>query len=210
MGWREQQTEATRERILETFRDLSAMPDRSRVTVAEVSRASGISPATIYRHFPNRDELVAAASIDRSGLGADPDAAWTLDTHHAHLVALWSALAENVAVAREGAYSEAGRELRQARFEWFREGLRAGVTVAGADPDAPDAARFVHALALLSSVHAFLDLHDRQRLSPADAADLVDWAIRILARAAGIDPDGFSVPDPSASTKEDDRHDDHR
>ena len=210
MGWREQQVEATRERILETFRDLSAGPDRTRVTVADVSRESGVSPATIYRHFANRDELVAAASTLGTDLGVETESEWTLDTHRAHLVALWSELAENVAGAREGAYSEAGRELRRARYEWLREGLRAGVAAAGVDPDAPGAERFVHAMAMLSSVHAFLDLHDRQGLSPTDAAHLVDWAVRALARAVGIDPDGFSLPDPAAPTKEDDRHDDHR
>lgn len=206
MSWRDEQVEATKARILETFRDLSRGPDATRVTVAEVSRASGVSPATIYRHYPSRDDLVAAAAVDRTEAGVeDPGAPWTLATSRAHLEALWSELAANVAVAREGAYSEAGRELRRTRYEWFHGGLRAGVAAAGVDPDALDAARFVHATALLSSVHAFLDLHDRQGLEPAEAADLVDWATRALARAAGIDPDRFAVPPDPRPHEERDR-----
>ncbi len=205
MSWREAQVEATKARILETFRELSRGPDATRVTVAEVSRASGVSPATIYRHYPSRDDLVAAAAVDRTEAGVeDPGAPWTLVTNRAHLEALWTELAANVAVAREGAYSEAGRELRRARYEWFRDGLRVGVAAADVDPDAADAARFVHATALLSSVHTFLDLHDRQGLEPAEAADLVDWATRALARAAGIDPDEFAVPpDPRYNEERD-------
>ncbi|HMQ26098.1 MAG TPA: hypothetical protein PKA98_08920 [Acidimicrobiales bacterium] len=79
------------------------------------------------------------------------------------------------------------------------------MAAAGVDPDALDAARFVHATALLSSVHAFLDLHDRQGLEPAEAADLVDWATRALARAAGIDPDRFAVPPDPRPHEERDR-----
>ena len=101
MGWRATQVEATRERIIEVFRELGSGSDAAAPTLAEVSRISGVSLATIHRHFRSRDDLVAAASVDRSFLGVERPDAWTFDDSRAHLVALWSDLAENMAMTRE-------------------------------------------------------------------------------------------------------------
>lgn len=63
MSLRDEQVELTRRAIIEAVVELSATPDGGRITVAEVARRSGISPATIYRHFPDRDALVGGAAL---------------------------------------------------------------------------------------------------------------------------------------------------
>lgn len=205
VGWREAQVEATRERIIEVFRELGSGSDAAAPTLAEVSRISGVSLATIHRHFRGRDDLVAAASVDRSFLGVERPDAWTFDDSRAHLVALWSDLAQNMAMTREGAFSQAGRELRQARYDALDGQARAAFADLGLDVEDPVVERFLHAFMLLSSVHAFLDLSDRQGLSPIAAVEVVDWAGRVLAREVGIDVERAvfrysAVPSPTPTT----------
>ena len=189
MGIREEQVALTRERIVATFLDLGSTVDAEPVTMAEVARASGISPATVYRHFPNRQELVTAAAHRDATLGIErADGRYTLDDLRDHLGALWARLAANLPVTREAAISAAGRELRQSRFESAAGLFRRTLTDEGVDTDAPDGQRLLSALALLMSVHTFLDLHDRHGLSVDDAVDTATWAIEQLLRGQGLDP----------------------
>lgn len=191
MSWRDAQVEATRRRIIDTFLELSAGADTVPVTVAEVGRSSGVSPATIYRHFPSRADLVSAAANDRisaSDSDAEPEV-WTFDSLWAHLRSLWSELANNMAVTREGAVSEAGRELRQARFDAAKGALDAALASQHLDLSDPRVVHFEAMLMLLASVHTFIDLHDRQGKSPEQAVETVAWAMRVLAREVGLEPD---------------------
>jgi len=55
---REEQARQTRVRILESLTDMLMAVDASDLSVAAISKASGVSTATIYRHFPNREELI--------------------------------------------------------------------------------------------------------------------------------------------------------
>ena len=50
----------------------------------------------------------------------------------------------------------------------------------GIDPTSPEGQRLVRLAAMLTSSLAFLDLHDRQGLSPDAAADDVEWAVAAL------------------------------
>ena len=191
MSWRDAQVEATRRRIIDTFLELSAGADTAPVTVAEVGRSSGVSPATIYRHFPSRAELVSAAANDRTAMsdsGGEPEA-WTFESMWTHLRSLWSELAQNMAVTREGAVSEAGRELRQARFDGVKADLDASLAAHGLDVTDSRVVHFEAMLMLLASVHTFIDLHDRQGKSPAQAVETVAWAMSVLARELGLEPD---------------------
>ncbi|MEZ5322842.1 MAG: TetR/AcrR family transcriptional regulator [Microthrixaceae bacterium] len=119
MGWREQQTELTRQRIIQTFLELSESGRRA--SIAEVVRHSGISSATVFRHFANRAALVTAAANRDVTKGVEPDQeSWGLGDFLEHTRQIWQSMADNLAVAREGTVSDAGRELRAARFREFR------------------------------------------------------------------------------------------
>jgi AcrR family transcriptional regulator len=187
MALRGDQVAMTRQRIIDAVVEVST-EDGGAISVAEVARRSGISPATIYRHFPNRDALVSAAATDRVERNARGADTWGLDDEREHLVELWSDLAENMALTRQGVVTEGGRELRKARFERFGQMNVAALAAAGVDPTTPDARRYLACSQVLSSVHALLDLHDRQGLSATDAVDAVSWGIEVLTRAIGLDP----------------------
>jgi AcrR family transcriptional regulator len=189
MTWRDEQMAATRQRIVETFRELSSGPLATPVKVSEVARASGIAPATIYRHFPNRDELVQSAAFH--DWNAEPETevgTWGLEELRRHLRTMWPSFQHNVVLVREGAVSEAGREMRRARLEAQRGELEASARAAGIDPSSTEGRRYLAAVSLASSSYAFLDLHDRQGFDAEEAADIAVWMVSALAAAAGADP----------------------
>lgn len=188
MTWRDEQMAATRRAIIDTFRNLSLRAGAAPVSVAEVARESGIAPATIYRHFANRDALVHAAAVEHMYVGVASElAVWGVDEARDHLRALWSGFGANLTVARESSVSEAGREMRRTRFVAQQDELRRAMEHAEVDPDSEDGRRYRAIVGLLSSVHAFLDLHDRQELSVDEAVDAVAWAIGALAEHIGAD-----------------------
>jgi AcrR family transcriptional regulator len=207
MTWRDEQMAATRLRIVETFRELSSGPSATPVKVSEVARASGIAPATIYRHFPNRDRLVQAAALH--DWNAEPDAGeplstWGVEQLRAYLRRMWASFQHNVVLVREGAVSEAGREMRRSRMEIQRGELEAAAQAAGIDPSSAEGRRYLAAVSLASSSYAFLDLHDRQGFDAEEAADIAAWMVSALAEVAGADPQSLwtrtTPADPTGDT----------
>jgi AcrR family transcriptional regulator len=195
MGLRAEQVEMTRARVLETVAEISGDPSAGAVTVAEVARRSGVSPATIYRHFPTRDALIAAAASHRMFVGVAPDVEqYGQQEFRSHLLALWRDLSARIALTRQAAVSETGRELRQARFDGLAPLYERALEAAGADPTSDDGRRALACLHLLQSSYALLDLYDRQGLAVGDAVDAVAWGTEALLRAIGVDPADFGVP----------------
>ena len=58
---RREQADLTKRRILEAVRDLLIESSGS-LSIPEIAARAGVSEPTIYRHFPNRDALLDAAS----------------------------------------------------------------------------------------------------------------------------------------------------
>lgn len=194
MALREQQVALTRQSIIDAFLALSLEPGAGAVTIAEVARSSGISQATIYRHFPNRDALLAAVAREQIGFNESyPKDETYLEAIRYHLSGLWNELAMNLQLAREWTFSEAGRELRRVRLAESRPLYQSPLVAAGIDPASPEGRRFVAASALLTSAHAFLDLADRQGLSVEESLDSVLWAVEVLGASLGLDLRSFLV-----------------
>jgi AcrR family transcriptional regulator len=203
-GLRADQVALTRQRVIDAVVELTADAD-AELTVAAVARRSGISPATIYRHFPTRDALVTAAANDRVLLGVPSEADHLgADEMRAHLLALWSELAGNLTLARQGSLSVAGRELRAARFAAHKPLFDAALREAGVDPDSIDGRRYSACAHLLQSAYALLDLHDRQGLSTEEAVDAVSWGSAMLLRSLGADPADLRIPIGPARVHEED------
>jgi AcrR family transcriptional regulator len=57
---REAQSAMTRERILMAAKDYLEKNDIERLTLRRVAELSGVSPPTVYAHFPTMDDLIAA------------------------------------------------------------------------------------------------------------------------------------------------------
>jgi AcrR family transcriptional regulator len=201
MTLRDEQVAFTRRTIINTVIELTGDPDAGPITIAKVSRRSGASPATIYRHFPNRDALVSAAAVERAMAWEPPEPDGPPEQiARDYLVSLWSEQAANLPLARQATVTDGGRELRLNRFHTFRPKEQAALREAGFDPDTPEARNLLACVAALTSVHAFLDLHDRQDLDVEAAVDAALWGCATLMEAVGVPFDAMVFTPESEPT----------
>jgi AcrR family transcriptional regulator len=184
MTIRTAQKEVTRQRILDAVLDLVAEGRLAEVTVPDVARHSGASVATIYRYFPTKDALFEAAASEpalRAAGGRLPEGG--IDNGGAYLRELWRGFARNMGLLRHQLASDAGRDMRAARYDASRRWFAGAVAAQGIDPESADGERLVRLALLLTSSLAFVDLHDRQGVDADTAARDVTWAIAQLVAA---------------------------
>ncbi len=183
MGLRDDQIELTRQRILRGVLDLVAEGAVDELSVPRVAKRSGVSLATIYRHFPTRDDLVAAAAeepVRVAFAAAARDAVDGDDPLFSFHRALWHELAKNLPLVRRQVASQAGRDLREVRGRTARTRVAAYLEGRGAAPGAAGFERLVTLVHTLIGSLTFVELHDRQGLDVDDAVDTAQWAIRSL------------------------------
>jgi AcrR family transcriptional regulator len=200
MSLREEQVALTRRTIIDTVIELTSDLDAGPITIPEVSRRSGISPATIYRHFPSRDALVSEAALERVLTWMPPDVEGSHESQlRAYFVSLWGDQAENLPLARQATVTEAGRELRASRHRTLQPTSGQALSDAGKDPTTPESRHLVACLDVLTSVHAFLDLHDRQGLNVEEAVDAMLWGVRTLVDAVDLPIEAIPLPGSTSS-----------
>jgi AcrR family transcriptional regulator len=197
VGLREEQRELTRRMVLGAVLDLVAEGTLDEVSVPAVARRSGVSVATIYRYFPSKDDLLAAAAAEPSRLAlasTDRPIAQPGDDEFAvFLRAMWHEFAGNLPLLRHQISSEAGREMRRARLEDGRDRLAVYVEGFGVDPSSVEGERLISLIMLVSGSIALVELHDRQGIEVDDAIDTSLWAAQALIDATNRDgalPDG--------------------
>jgi len=182
-GLRSALREVTRQKIVDAVVDLVAEGSMGELSIPLVSRRCGASVATIYRYFPTKEHLLAAAAEEparRAALGL-PDEALT--DGPTHLRQAWTSFATNLPLLRKQLASDVGREMRQQRYERSKDWFTRYVGSAGVSVATPEGERLVRLSLLMTSSLALLDLHDRQGQSPEQAADDVTWAMETLTAA---------------------------
>jgi AcrR family transcriptional regulator len=175
----------TRRRIVQAVNDLLAEEHPSSISVPAVVARSGISRATIYRHFPTKEALLdaSATSVDeqtRAWLGtAAPIPGQNLG-EFIHRV--WAELAEHLPALRASQLPGLGRELRQRRSARRHADAVRAMQGAGIDVDTDEGSRAVRLTLALSSSSMLLEQLDRLGIDVETAADDVVWAIETIAR----------------------------
>ena len=177
---RAEQREVTRRKILGAVIDLVAEGTMRELSVPLVARRSGVSLATIYRYFPTRDDLLAAAAEEPTRRAALDQPIAEVTDGPAYLRQAWADFVTNLPLLRQQVASDAGREMRQRRYEGSKEWFATYLRDHGLDPESPEGARVLRLGLLLTSSLALLDLHDRQGQSSDDAAADVTWALEVL------------------------------
>lgn len=184
---REQQSEATRERILDATTRVIAR-GLAEVTVPAVAREAGVSVPTVYRHFGTKRDLLAAlqphlqrrAGIDRI---APPT---SIDGLRGTLVALIGGMEGLDDIARAALASPAGEEVRRIHAP---NRFRLGRTIVdGIAPELPEADRdrVTRVLLVLTSSAALRMWRDQLGRSVEETAEEIDRAVRaVIASAAG-------------------------
>ncbi|MDQ2083476.1 TetR/AcrR family transcriptional regulator [Xanthobacteraceae bacterium Astr-EGSB] len=198
-----------KEALLRAALDLIAQKGPAGFTFAEAARAAGVSPAAPYRHFRDREELMA--NVARRGFEAFAQAltrAWDDGrpepfsaferVGRAYLTFARSEPAFYSAMFESGVPMEADPELRvagDAAFAVLRaaaERLIATLPAAGRPPALMMA---LHVWAMAHGIASLFCRGDAARRSlPMPPEDLMEAAILVYLRGLGIDPVRPSSP----------------
>jgi AcrR family transcriptional regulator len=176
--------ELTRRKILEAVLELASEVEPEEMSVPAVSARSGVSVATIYRHFPTKAALIdAAAWLPAEHARALRPPRLTSDAFPDYLKGLWKGFADNINLVRRQVASPVGREMRHTRLVAGRAALEEELEGLGIRARSSEGERLVSLYLLLGGSLALLELHDRQGLTVEQAADEVWWAARVLLDA---------------------------
>ena len=181
---RERQHEATRNLILDALIDQLAETGAFDYSAFELARRANVSVRTIYRHFPDRDALLAAMSTrvnERLGLynlPTDPgqlaDAARVLfrkfDEHPELIVA-------QITTSAGGQVRSHGRKDRIARVRTAVEQLATDL-----DPQVRNARTAI--IACLLSANTWQRMRDEFGMNGGASGEALAWALEVLL--AGI------------------------
>jgi AcrR family transcriptional regulator len=185
---RERQAADTHDRILEALARTMAK-GVSELSVPAVAHEAGVSVATVYRHFPNKEALLGAVPeyfARRSGM----DQRWTVPANwleYEGLVGrLFAAYARFDEVARAAVVSQLAQRAKRSqlpgRVEFARDAL-AGVApgLSGAALDR------VARLSLVLVTSSTFQMYRSIGLTTKAATDHVLWAIRTAIEAEGVE-----------------------
>ncbi len=177
---RERQAEAIRASILAALiarLEHQALDD---ISMDELARDAGVSRRTLYRYFPSRAALLAAAEeviVARLGLRMAIDGP---DGISARFRASSYRLEEEPGLARALRQTTAGQDLRPPLRARRLESIVAALEPLTADLD-PDEARRVEAvIAYLCSANAWVTIRDESGLPGEEIRAAVTWAIETL------------------------------
>ena len=180
---RERQHTATRNLILDALVDQLAETGAFDYSAFELARRANVSVRTIYRHFPDRDALLAAMSTrvnERIGLynmptnpHELPDAARVLfrkfDENPQLIVA-------QITTTAGGQVRSHGRKDRIARTRMAVDQLGPDL-----DPDTRNARTAV--LACLLSANVWMRMRQEFAMNGAQSGDALAWALEVLLAA---------------------------
>jgi len=181
---REAQRGMTRERIQRAAAELLESGGADGITYKRVAELAGVTEMTVYRHFPNREDLlrglwehINARMAPQIGL---PDSAARLFAQH---LALFEGFDRIPAQILASLTTPQGREMRAAVDPERRAAFLAIAAEAAPDAQADAHTRLAGVIQLLHSAYAWLSLREQWGMSGAEAADATRWAIETLLAA---------------------------
>lgn len=184
MGLREEHRELTRRKVLGAVLELVAEGSLDEVSIPAVARRSEVSAATIYRYFPSKSDLLAAASAEPARLALSstdrPQRQEGDDEFATFMRTMWHEFGKNLPLLRHQISSESGREMRRERFDENRRRLAEYVQRFGVDPSSPEGERLISLVMVVSGSIALVEFRDRQEVSVDAAIDRSLWAVRAL------------------------------
>ena len=194
-----------REALIEAALELIAEKGPVGFTVAEAARSAGVSPAAPYRHFRDRDALLAdvarrgfiqfEAELDRAWDGGRPDPIGAFNrVGKAYLAFARSEPAYYSAMFEAGLPLHAYAELVEAGERAFAVLRRAAETLAARLPEEARPPALMVGLHVWSLSHGIASLFARgdaaRRKLPMSAEDLLEAGVLVYLRGLGIWRDG--------------------
>jgi AcrR family transcriptional regulator len=177
---RQRQSELTRDLILRTVAELVEEGGAGHVAVPEVARRSGVSLRTVYRYFPTRDDLLAAAGEWIADRFLDPSLPERVDELSANYAGNAARFDEHEQLFRAMALTSAGRSIRSTRREQRLEKLRDALHEVTAGLPAAEARRAFAVFAYLNNMLAWVTMRDEAGLDGKESGAAVAWAMDVL------------------------------
>ncbi len=182
MSLAEQRAAVTRDAIIEATQTLLIEKHPATLSIPAVAKQAGVSVRTVYRYFPNKQELldgVAKHFPSRS----HTDGRWVLDSFDDNedgLIRLWSSFTENLPAVRAEHQSPAGAELRERRLGETR--VQMAKLISTNFPGAPqhELDVMVDLTIAITSSSMFLELHERLGRGAEESARLAIWLAKAL------------------------------
>jgi AcrR family transcriptional regulator len=190
-----------KEALIRAALDLIAQKGPAGFTFAEAARWAGVSPAAPYRHFRDRDELMAdvarrgfdqfEVALARAWDGGRPDALGAFDrVGKAYLHFAKSEPAYYSAMFEAGIPPEASPELREAgerAFAVLRTATERLVSVLPAQNRPPVLMMALHIWAISHGIASLFGRGDAaQRVLPMTPEDLLEAAVLLYLRGLGL------------------------
>lgn len=178
---RDQQAQLTRELILRAVADRLAVEDMDDISVPQIAKDAGVSLRTVYRYFPTRNELFAAAGdwIAEHMFGSAPfeESADQLGTVFREVCERFD---EQPHLVRAMALTQSGRSVRWHRRTQRLDGIRRALgEISDRLPE--DEVRKAQAVFFyLENMLAWVTMRDEAGLSGKEVGEAVAWAIGTL------------------------------
>jgi AcrR family transcriptional regulator len=181
---RERQAQQTRELIVDTLVDLLETRRADEVTSRDLARTAGVSERTLYRHFPDREALLAGLServvhLANPAPGIPVD---SVDDLPGVAVALMAGLDEHHVAARAEALLNADPRRYSPATREHTERMRELVAEAFPDLDEREQVRVTAVVRCLVSAQAWLRMREELGVPGAEAGPTVAWVLETLFR----------------------------
>lgn len=179
---RQEQAEATRERIVAAMADILAEDGRiEAATNRAVAQRAGVTEVTVYRHFPSRELLLRGLwehlnQRNGANVGMPESEAEILDKV-GPLFATFDAAPAHITAAIT---TEHGREMRGSLNELRRHTFLDALAEATRDLSPEDKAKAAGVIQLLYSAYTWLSLREQWNVTGKAAAEAAGWAIETL------------------------------
>jgi len=179
---RHRHSELTRDLILRTVAAMLEEGAPSELVVPEVARRAGVSLRTVYRHFPSRDELMAAAG---EWIGVNVLAAGmpeTLDEIPAEYARNAPRLDEHPNLVYAMAFSRGANSLRSVRRQQRLENLRKALREVTDGLSDEEAQRAFAVFAYLDNMLAWVTMREEAGLDGKEVGAAVAWTMEVLIK----------------------------
>ena len=187
---RAEQSEQTRQRILQALTEVLADPAAAEVTIPLVARRARVSLRTVYRYFPTREELFDAwAEWADENLRLPfrnyPQAA---DRLPAFTGELFQTYEENESLVRALLTSKAARAVRERTRPHRQQSFQRAMSELTEGLEPVERARALAAVYLFVSAPGWQALRDQWGLDGVEAGKAAAWAVRVLTEELRRNP----------------------
>jgi AcrR family transcriptional regulator len=179
---REQQTQQTRELILERAMELLADSSITELTVADAAKRAGVSVRTAYRYFPTKESLFDGLNQwFMRRWGPSPKYPERLAQLPDMIRKLYLSFQDNEPMMRASLRTPQASEVRARRKQQQAKAMEKLVAAEAPHLPAPDVRKVAGVLHALMSADNYLNLRDAWGLSVEEATEVTLWGIEAAA-----------------------------